>query len=295
MKKIEGIMPALITPLTRDEKINVPVLNKLIDRHLSQGADGFYIGGATGEGFLLDFDERKTLCEKAVEFIGDNAVKIVHITDMNMNRTIELARHAEKAGADAISAVPPFYFSYDEEDIYNYYVRIADAVSIPLMIYYTPAAAAKLSLDLFKRLLEKENITAVKWTYSDYDPFIQLRAAREDITVMNGPDEMLLCGLAAGADGGIGSTYNFLLPQMKAIYAAYKKGDMAEALGIQRKVTGLIAAMKKYPIISGVKAILEYLGFEVGAAASPQKHFSDEEKKNYIDMLISTGLFDIVR
>ena len=61
------------------------------------------------------------------------------------------------------------------------------------------------------------------------------------------------------------------------------------------KFTGLIAAMKKYPIIPGVKAILEYLGFEVGAAASPQKHFSDEEKKNYIDMLISTGLFDIVR
>ena len=283
-------MPALITPLTPDEKINVPVLRSLIERHLSEGADGFYIGGATGEGFLLSLEARKTLCEKAVEFIGDNALKTVHITDMNIERTIELARHAEKCGADAISAVPPFYFSYDADDIFSYYAGIAGSVNIPLMIYYTPAAATAVSLDLFKRLLEIDNITAVKWTYSDYDPFIQLKASCENISVMNGPDETLLCGLAAGADGGIGSTYNFMLPKMKAVYNAFNAGDMKEALRVQREITEIIAVMKKYPIIPGVKAILEYLGFDVGNAASPQKRFSAEEKKNYIESLKNTGL-----
>ena len=145
---------------------------------------------------------------------------------MNIERTLELARHAEKCGADAISAVPPFYFEYDEDDIYNYYARIAGSVNIPLMIYYTPSAAVTVSMDLFRRLLDIENITAVKWTYSDYDPFIRLKASRDDISVMNGPDETLLCGLAAGADGGIGSTYNFMLPKMKAVYNAFASGDI---------------------------------------------------------------------
>lgn len=290
MKKISGIMPALITPLTACEKINVPVLRSLIEHHISQNADGFYIGGATGEGFLLSTDARKTLCEKAVEYIGDAATKIVHITDMNIERTLELARHAEKCGADAISAVPPFYFEYDEDDIYNYYARIAGSVNIPLMIYYTPSAAVTVSMDLFLRLLDIENITAVKWTYSDYDPFIRLKASRDDISVMNGPDETLLCGLAAGADGGIGSTYNFMLPKMKAVYNAFASGDMKEALRVQREITGIIAVMKQYPIISGVKAILEYQGFDVGNAASPQKRFSEDEKKSYIELIKNTGL-----
>ena len=103
----KGVMPALVTPLTKDEKINVPELEKLISYLIKQDAGGFYIGGATGEGLLLDVEQRKILCEKSIEFIGKDKTKIVHITDMNFRNTIELAKHAEACGADAISSIAP--------------------------------------------------------------------------------------------------------------------------------------------------------------------------------------------
>ena len=134
MAQFHGVYPAMITPLTKEEKINMEGLEKLIAFQKGQNAEGFYIGGATGEGLLLDLDERKKLAEKSCELIGDQATKIVHIVDMNFRDTIELAKHAQSVGADAISAIPPFYFKYDDDDVFEYYKKIAEAVDIPLII-----------------------------------------------------------------------------------------------------------------------------------------------------------------
>ena len=164
MAQFHGVYPAMITPLTKEEKINIEGLEKLIAFQKGQNAEGFYIGGATGEGLLLDLDERKKLAEKSCELIGDQATKIVHIVDMNFRDTIELAKHAQSVGADAISAIPPFYFKYDDDDVFEYYKKIAEAVDIPLIIYYTMAANTNISQKLFDRLFAVENIAGVKWT-----------------------------------------------------------------------------------------------------------------------------------
>ena len=286
---IKGVMPALVTPLSNDN-INTETLEKLIGFFKKQNADGFYIGGATGEGLLLNKEQRKILCEKSVEYAGNDCKKIVHITDMNYKDTIELAKHAEACGADAISAIPPIYFSYDDEDIYNYYRGIAESVKIPLMIYYTAAANRVMSTDLFKRLFEIDNITSVKWTNSDYFGMIKLRDACTDAGIINGPDQMLVCGLASGADGGIGTTYNIMYSTYRKIYEHFRKGEMPAALEEQKKADRVIAAINEFMLIPTVKVVLKYMGFDTGTAASPQKVYTKDEEKIIIKKLTDAGL-----
>jgi len=290
VSNFKGVMPALVTPLTKDEKINVSTLEKLLNHLIKQGSGGFYIGGATGEGLLLDVEQRKILCEKSIEFIGKDRTKIVHITDMNFRNTIELAKHAEACGADAISAIAPTYFRYDEDDIYEYYKAIAESVNIPLIIYYTLAANVNMSNSLFRRMFEVDNITGVKWTNSNYYELIKLRNDVPDVNIFNGPDEMLICGLSAGADGGIGTTYNFMYPLINEIYTHFKANDIDSAREAQKKADKIINAVIKHVTIPATKIILEEMGFDVGYASFPMKKYSPEMRKVILSDVREAGL-----
>lgn len=225
----KGIMPAIVTPLLADESVNLPVLEQLVKFFLRVDADGFYVAGATGEGLALRAEERMKLAECAVAAAGDKPC-IVQVASTDFGCAVALAKHAQKVGAAAISATPPLFFRYDEQDVYNYYKALADAVDIPLLAYNTPLSGFPMTTDFILRLFEIDNITGVKWTSSDYFGLMKLKQQTHgEINVMNGPDEMLLMGLTAGADGGIGATYNFMLPLFVKIYERYTSGDLAGA------------------------------------------------------------------
>ncbi len=290
LRKFQGVYPALITPIAADGSVDVTALEKLIAFHKRQNTAGFYIGGATGEGLLLTKEQRMILAENACKFAGPDVTKIVHIAAINFEESIELAKHAEAVGADAISAIPPIYFQYGEQEVFEYYKAIAESVNIPLIIYYTAAANTNISLDQFKRLFSVKNIEGVKWTNMNYYQMILLRTACPDITIFNGPDEMLICGLSAGADGGIGSTYNFMLPVYQGIYESYNAGDMAKALELQKKADGIIAVLLRYSVIPGVKVILEEMGIPVGVPAKPMQAISREDREKMLRELREAGL-----
>ena len=115
--KFKGIMPALVTPLTADGKVNTDAAQKLIEKLISEGADGFYIGGATGEGICMTPEEREVLAECTVCAVGGRAGTIIHIASMVFADAVRLARHAERIGADAISAIPPLFYPYSADEI----------------------------------------------------------------------------------------------------------------------------------------------------------------------------------
>ncbi len=290
MKKFTGVYPALITPLSEGNIVNVDALEKLIAFHKQQNAEGFYIGGATGEGLLLTKEQRMILAEHACAFAGPEVTKIVHIAAVNFQETLELAMHAEAVGADAISAIPPIYFKYTPDEIYWYYRKISESVNIPLIIYYTVAANTTITLEQFKRLFALPNIAGIKWTNGSYDQLIHLRQACPDITIFNGPDEMLICGLSAGADGGIGSTYNFMLPAYQGIYRHFKAGEMAQALALQQKADRIIAVLLRYSVIPVTKVILEAMGIPVGNPAEPMRSYTAAEKGQILRELREAGL-----
>ena len=164
MKKIEkfqGVMPALVTPLDEKECVRVDVLRNLIEYLIGKEADGFYIGGATGEGLNMRREERMILAEESVRKVNGRVPCIVQIASTDFSEAVALAKHAEQIGADAISATPPLFFRYDEDDVYQYYKGLADAVHIPMMIYYNPAAGFAINANFAARMFEIDNVTAI--------------------------------------------------------------------------------------------------------------------------------------
>lgn len=279
--KLTGVLPALMTPLDKNEELNVPVLEKYIDYLISEGADGFYIGGASGEGVLLPMKTRMALAESAVGHTNGRVPTIVHIGSIVFKEALELARHAESIGATAVSSIPPLYFKYGNDSIYEYYERLAGATSLPLVIYNTPAAGYLLDGELAAKLCEIPNVQAVKWTSPRYDEFVRLRKLTNgEITLFNGPDETALSGLASGADGLIGVSYSIALKTAKTLYNAFRNGDLDTARAMQTKLCDLVGKVyRKCPSIVTVKAVLESRGFDFGDAVFPQRRLSSEEKR----------------
>ena len=291
MMKFKGVIPALVSPLCDDETINIPVLHSLVDFLLGKGADGFYVGGETGEGIALSFEERQILAEEAVKKTDGKVPCIIQVASMDFKNAISLAKHAEKIGASAISATVPLFFQYDENDIYNYYKALANAVNIPLMAYYSPAAAFNFNAKFAARLFEIDNLTSIKWTSSNYYEMMKLKDyTHGEMNILNGPDEMLLMGLSAGADGGIGSTYNFMFDTIKEIYDNFILGNMEEAQKAQSKADRIIGVLHQYANIPTTKLLLEAMGFAVGNPTFPMKRYTKEEKETIIKNMKEAGL-----
>jgi len=291
--KLKGIMPALATPLNEDGSVNLYVLRELIEFFLNKGANGFYLAGATGEGLALNPDQRRLLAETAVRQVSGRVPCIVQVASTDFGEALRLAKHAESIGADAISSTPPIFFRYDEDDVYNYYKRLSDAAHLPMMIYNSPLAGFPISPAFAARMFEIDNVTSIKWTSSDYFGLMQLKQLTHgEMTVMNGPDEMLLMGLSAGADGGIGTTYNFMFSHYLSVYKAFRAGNMEKAQEYQNKITSIIGALrsvKACPSIPATKALLEEMGFAAGDAAFPQKKLSSEKKRELVETLTRAG------
>ena len=291
--KFQGIMPALATPLNEDESVNLFVLRELVEFFLNKGANGFYLAGATGEGLAIAPEQRRLLAETAVRQVGGRVPCIVQVDSTDFSEVIRLAKHAEQIGADAVSSTPPIFFRYDEDDVYNYYKAISDAVHIPIMIYNSPLAGFPISPAFAARMFEIDCVTSIKWTSSDYFGLMQLKQLTHgEMDVMNGPDEMLLMGLSAGADGGIGTTYNFMFSHYLNVYKAFRAGKMEKAREYQDKITAVIGALrtvKNCPTIPATKALLGEMGFDAGDAAFPQKKLSPEKKRELIETLSAAG------
>lgn len=191
-----------------------------------------------------------------------------------------LAKHAEESGADAISATAPLFFSYSDDDVYGYYKKLAESVHIPVMVYYNPFAKFPMDAKFGKRLFEIDNVTSIKWTSSDFYQMMMLKELTHgEMGIINGFDEMLLMGLCAGADGGIGTTYNYQLEYVKGVYNSFISENIASAMQYQTKVAQTVAAFNGKPIIPASKAVLECMGYDVGNATFPMKRYSSEEKK----------------
>ncbi len=276
-------MPALVTPFKEDGKtINPEMVEKIMELHISQGANGFYILGGTGEGLVMSREDREVMCETAVKVNAGRKKIINHIAAMNLKEAIELAKHAERSGCDAIAAVPPCFFFYSSDDLYNYYKALANSVSIPLIIYYHPGAQKEMSAELIAHIFEIDNVTGVKWSSGDLFSLMRLKEMTHgEMNIINGPDELLISGLAAGADAGIGSTYNAMLPEFIKIYDLFRAGKPDEALKIQLKLNKIINIILKYEVIPSVKYMMKLLGYDCSPATFPMYQFDDEKAHSF--------------
>lgn len=277
-----GVFPALLTPFDAAGAVNYDALRELVRWNLDKGVNGFYVCGSTSEAFLLSNDERKKIVETVCAEVAGKAAVIAHVGCIGQDMAVELARHAEEAGADAISSVPPFYYGFSFAEIKNYYFALADT-GLPVVLYnFVPAGGARLTAAQFMEFLSDPRFLGVKHTSSDFFLLERLKAFRPDAVIFNGFDEMFLSGLAAGADGGIGSTYNFMAEKYIAIEQAFRAGDIAAAQAEQKKANAIIQVLLEYGVMPGAKALCRHLGLDLGNCRKPFRTLTEEQAAHLI-------------
>jgi len=279
MKDLKGIHAALITPFKASGEVNYTELKNIVTHLVKNGIDGFYVGGSTAEAFLLSVEERKNILEAVVEANNSRAKIIAHTGSIGTDLTVDLALHAKKAGADAISAVTPFYYKFSNEEVMNYYYEIADRTDMPTIIYNFPNLTGfSLSVQNLDDLAKNKNVVGVKYTATDLYTLERFKQRHPNMTIFNGFDEVLLYGLMAGADGGIGSTYNFMPKKYRTLMDLFNAKKYDEARIIQHEINDLIDVVAKYGAMATVKEFLTLEGFDCGICRSPFKPLSTEAK-----------------
>ena len=226
---LNGVIPAMITSFNKDESINKEGIRKTVNYLISENVDGLYITGSTGETFLMSQEEKKQAIEIIVEEVNGRVPVIAHIGSIGTKITTELGQYAEKVGVDALSALPPFYYGFSNDEIFNYYKDISNSTNLPITVYNI-SHANLMDLDMLKRLSSIKNVKGVKYTAPTHFNFSKIKKEiGESFKIYSGMDEMALSGLISGADGIIGSFYNLMPELFVEIYKQVKNNQINEA------------------------------------------------------------------
>ena len=287
MENVKGIFAALVTPFNENNEINDMALEKIIEMNIEKGIDGFYVGGSTGEVFLLSFEERKHILDVVCGVAKGKCKIISHIGCTSTDMAIELGKYAEKKKVDAISALPPTYYKFSFDEVFGYYNDISKSIDLPLLIYNFPAfSGVNLSIGQFKMLLENPKIAGLK--NSTFDLFLleRLKNSFPDKVMLNGHDEVFLSSLIAGADGAIGSTFNIMVEKFLKIRSLYKEGMLDEAKTVQSEANKVVELLIDMGIIPGIKEILNCMNIKCGYCRKPFSKVDVSKHKNSIKTIM---------
>lgn len=218
-------------------------------------------------------------------------VVISHVGAISTDQAIELAKHAEGLGVDAISSIPRFYYNFTFNEIKSYYYDIVNAVGSPMIIYDFPAASGvTLNSDNVKEFFCDKRFIGMKHTSSDFFSLERFKQMDDNILVYNGFDEMFLAGLIMGADGGIGSTYNFMSQKFIKMRTLFTQGKIEEARMVQTEANNIIKALTKVGVLSWEKEILTMMGINSGQCRSPFRKLGEEEKNSLREVCMTSGV-----
>ena len=259
--KFHGSMTALVTPF-KDGRIDELAFRALIDWQITSGSHGLVPVGTTGESPTLSHEEHQRVIDICIDETRGRVPVIAGAGSNNTAEAIELARHAEGAGADAVLVVTPYYNKPTQEGLYRHFKAVNDAIGIPIIIYNIPSrSVVDMSVDTMKRLTELPNIVGVKDATGDVGRVSrQQLAIGPDFIQLSGEDMTALAAMAAGGHGCISVTANVAPAPCAELMEATFKGDWAEALRIQDRLTPLHLAIFAEPGVNGAKYALSLLG-----------------------------------
>jgi len=291
MKAIEGILPALVTPMDESGAFDEGVFEKLLERVYSAEIDGVYVCGSTGEGLLQPVEQRKRIAQAAVRCSPKGKKVIVHTGAYRTSDAVELTRHAAEVGAAAASSLPPAgAYSFDE--IRAYYRTLAAAADVPFVVYHFPAVSPTIATtEQILELCRLPNVIGLKFT--DHDFFKLSLIRNSGAVVFNGYDEVLVAGLLMGACGGIGTFYNLVPNLFVEIYRLSQAGCWAEARRVQARVNELIELTVRYPCFPAVKTILRWNGLDCGRCLEPRRSLTADEERGLRSALLESSFSEL--
>ena len=269
---IHGIIPALVTPFDADEQINEAALRQLVNYLIDGGVHGLFPTGSQGEFFALTAAERARVWAIVVDETAGRVPVYAGTGAVTTREVIALNRRAEQAGVDAVSVITPYFINPTQEELYRHYIAIADATTLPVILYNNPGRTGglALSVDLVARLAQHPNIVGIKDSGGDLSNAMALiRQTGDDFTVLMGRDTLIYAALLHGAQGAITATANVAPTLVVEIYEAFVTGDLERALAAQYRLAPLRHAfgLGTFPVV--VKEALRLVGIDAGPARAP--------------------------
>lgn len=293
MKKLKGIISAMVTPFDHHGAVNEEGVAALCDFLIEKGVDALYPAGSTGECVLMSLEERKRLAELVMKYAKGRVPVVVHTGTNLPHETMELTRHAREIGADGAAMIPPFYYGYDQQCLLDYFGTVAEAVpDFPLYLYNIPVNAKNDLVPPFvKKLAERHpNFIGVKFTSDNYPMFLEyVELLGEDFCVLMGNDGMILPGLVMGAHGGVSACSTAFPEFVVDIYKYYQMGELQKAKEAQRLVARIRRILQSTTYLTSCKKALEWRGIDAGGVRRPIREMSAEEERKLRSGLEAIG------
>ena len=271
-----GVCTALVTPFL-DDKVNYPMLERLIRRQIDAGIGAIVICGTTGEAPTLTDEEKIELFHRAKHYARDDCLIIAGTGSNCTSHAAWLSVAAQEAGADALLIVSPYYNKATPEGLVAHYMTIAHTVRIPIIAYNVPGrTGVDIPVSVCQRIASIPNIVGIKEAGSDITKITRLCRECRDFSVWTGNDEMIVPAIALGAKGVISVISNLLPEQTNAMAQAALAGDLDTAAALQQELQPLIALLFCEPNPIPVKAAMRYIGFDCGSPRLPLTEMSKE-------------------
>jgi N-acetylneuraminate lyase len=300
MMKIEGLVSASFTPFFPDRSVNYGMIPEIVEKLITDGLSGIFVCGSNGEGPNMSIDERMKVAQAFVSAADKRIKVIVHVGHSSITEAQQLAAHASRIGADAVSAVAAFYFKpISVENLADCMAAIASACAATPFYYYHIPILTGVGMDMIEFLRISEtlipNLAGIKYTattLNEYQSCLNYKNGR--FQILYGFDELLLPALAVGAKAAIGSTYTFAAPIYLETMKLFFAGKLDEARENHAFMVEVIRRMVKHPPVPAQKAIMRMLGWDMGPSRLPLVSLSDNSYQQLYDDLKEISFFDKV-
>ena len=278
----KGIIPPVITPLTKDGKFNEPMMRKVVNHLIDKGVHGLFPLGTTGEFYAFDHGEYRYILDVVVDETKGRVPVYAGATHITTRETVAQAKIAAEAGVDAISVLTTMFVSQTQEEVYQFYKTVAENTELPIIIYNNkPKTNVTVAPTTAARLAEIDNIFGIKDSTGDFSNTCEyLRLTKGmNFHVLMGRDTLIFAALCCGADGAIASCAN-VAPRLTAdIYDKFQAGDMQGALEAQFKLAPLRLACNMGTFPEVIKEGMMMEGLDVGKCLEPIQELLPEEKE----------------
>jgi 4-hydroxy-tetrahydrodipicolinate synthase len=278
---LRGIITALVTPFSSQGEFDEEALREIIRFQLRSNVNGLFPMGTTGLGPVMHAAQRRRVAEVVVEECGHRLPVIIQVGAADPGESLELATHAEKIGADAIASLTPFYYQPGETAIIDYFRRLSEATTLPILIYNIPRHTGNnVDVNLLLKLSRIPRIVGIKDSSRDFSQLLDyLQVAPDGFSVINGTDSYLFSAFCAGAQAGVSATANPFPELFVELYETYRSKNFDKGAQLQLKVHAIRTAVTKPPIAPLFEA-MKLRGLRGGFVKAPLRPMTPMEVEN---------------
>ena len=280
--EIKGIIPPILTPMNDDESINEAELRHQVNRMIDAGVSGIFAFGTNGEAYALSHKEKVQILKVVVDETKKRVPVYAGTGCVTTRETITLSKEAEEIGADILSVIVPYFAAASQDELYDHYKAVAEAVNLPVVLYNIPARTGNALAPATVARLAKDipNIVGAKDSSGNFDnmkQYIELtQNIGKDFSVLSGNDSLILPALIFGGKGGIAGCANVFPRTMVEIYEAFIAGDIERAKKVQDSIRIFRNCFKYGNPNSLVKIAAGLLGDPVGPCRRPFNKITPE-------------------